>query len=57
MDEHGAIIVSGEPLRLHQHHEGAILALKENRIVEIYSTSTNQLEGVRSGINLPISLS
>ncbi|WP_366544450.1 sugar diacid recognition domain-containing protein, partial [Salmonella enterica] len=31
------------------------LALKENRIVEIDSATANQLKGVRSGINLPIS--
>lgn len=55
MDEHGVIIASGEPSRLRQRHEGAILALKENRIVEIDSATANQLKGVRSGINLPIS--
>ncbi len=55
MDEHGVVIASGEPSRLRQRHEGAILALKENRIVEIDSATANQLKGVRSGINLPIS--
>ncbi|MCS2162545.1 helix-turn-helix domain-containing protein [Scandinavium sp. H11S7] len=55
MDEQGVIIASGEPARIHQRHEGAILALKENRVVEIDSATANQLKGVRPGINLPIS--
>lgn len=55
MDEHGIIIASGEPSRLHQRHEGAILALKDNRVVEIDSATANQLKGVKPGINLPIS--
>ncbi|MGS9154621.1 sugar diacid recognition domain-containing protein, partial [Salmonella enterica subsp. enterica serovar Infantis] len=55
MDDHVVIIASGEPSRLRQSHEGAILALKEKRIVEIDSATANQIKGVRSGINLPIS--
>ncbi|MBK5142355.1 helix-turn-helix domain-containing protein [Budviciaceae bacterium BWR-B9] len=55
MDEHGVIIASGEPTRIHQRHEGAILALTENRIVEIDNATASQLKGVKPGINLPIS--
>lgn len=55
MDEHGIIIASGEPSRVHQRHEGAVLALTENRIVEIDSATASQLKGVKPGINLPIS--
>lgn len=55
MDEHGIIIASGEPSRIHQRHEGAVLALTENRIVEIDSATASQLKGVKPGINLPIS--
>ena len=55
MDEHGIIIASGEPSRLQQRHEGAILALKHNRVVEIDSATANQLKGVKPGINLPMS--
>ncbi|MBV8043926.1 sugar diacid recognition domain-containing protein [Pluralibacter sp.] len=55
MDEHGIIIASGEPSRIHQRHEGAILALKDNRVVEIDSATAIRLKGVRPGINLPIS--
>ncbi|WP_159566623.1 sugar diacid recognition domain-containing protein [Budvicia diplopodorum] len=55
MDEHGVIIASGEPSRIHQRHEGAVLALTENRIVEIDTATASQLKGVKPGINLPIS--
>ncbi|WP_265421089.1 sugar diacid recognition domain-containing protein [Aeromonas salmonicida] len=54
MDEHGLIIASGNPERLHQRHEGAVLALTENRVVEISEATAQQLKGVRPGINLPI---
>lgn len=54
MDRHGHIIASGDPSRLHQRHEGAILALTENRVVEIDDATALSLKGVRPGINLPI---
>ena len=54
MDERGLIIASGNPERLHQRHEGAVLALTENRVVEISDATARQLKGVRPGINLPI---
>ncbi|GKX56840.1 hypothetical protein SOASR030_29520 [Leminorella grimontii] len=54
MDEFGMIIASGEASRIHQRHEGAVLALTENRVVEIDSATANRLKGVRPGINLPI---
>ncbi len=54
MDEHGLIIASGNPERLHQRHEGAVLALTENRVVEISDATARELKGVRPGINLPI---
>lgn len=55
MDHTGMIIASGDPSRMYQRHEGAILALTENRMIEIDSSMTNKLKGVKSGINLPIS--
>ena len=55
MNEEGIIIASGEPSRLQQRHEGAILALKDNRVVEIDTATANRLKGVKPGINLPIS--
>lgn len=54
MDEHGRIIGSGDPSRLAQRHEGAILALNDNRVVEIDAPTAIQLKGVKPGINLPI---
>lgn len=54
MDEYGRIIGSGDPTRLNQRHEGAILAINENRVVEIDPGTAQQLKGVKPGINLPI---
>ncbi|MGL6152043.1 MAG: sugar diacid recognition domain-containing protein, partial [Aeromonas sobria] len=47
MDESGIIIASGNPERIHQRHEGAVLALTENRVVEISEATALQLKGVR----------
>lgn len=54
MDEKGRIIGSGDPTRLHQKHEGAILAINENRVVEIDHATASYLKGVKPGINFPI---
>ncbi|MGF1732015.1 sugar diacid recognition domain-containing protein [Photobacterium kasasachensis] len=54
MDEHGRIIGSTDPNRLNQRHEGAVLALDDNRVVEIDTVMSGQLKGVKPGINLPI---
>lgn len=54
MDEQGHIIGSGDPSRLNQRHEGAILALNDHRIVEIDHATSKQLKGVKPGINFPI---
>ncbi|KAB7714409.1 XRE family transcriptional regulator [Plesiomonas shigelloides] len=54
MDQHGRIIGSGDPSRLQQRHEGAILVLNNNRVVEIDEAMSRSLEGVKPGINLPI---
>lgn len=54
MNEHGVIIASGDPSRLHQRHEGAVLALTENRMVIIDDAVASRLKGVKPGINLPI---
>ncbi len=35
MDENGVIIGSSDPSRLHQIHEGALLAIRDNRTLEI----------------------
>ncbi|OOF71340.1 hypothetical protein BKG89_00475 [Rodentibacter caecimuris] len=35
MNDDGVIIASGNPQRLSQRHTGAVLALRENRVVEV----------------------
>lgn len=55
MDSNGVIIASGNPQRLFQRHEGAVLALAESRVVEIDRATAEHLKGVRPGINLPFS--
>jgi len=55
MDSNGVIIASGNPSRLFQRHEWAVLALTENRVVEIDNVTAEHLKGVRPGINLPFS--
>ncbi|OAN16598.1 XRE family transcriptional regulator [Photobacterium jeanii] len=54
MNEQGRIIGSGDPARINQRHDGAILAINDNRVVEIDQATANQLKGVKPGINLPI---
>ncbi|MFC5076533.1 Carbohydrate diacid regulator [Vibrio thalassae] len=54
MDENGVIIGSSDPSRLHQIHEGALLALRDNRTIEINDSVASTLSGVKTGINLPI---
>ncbi|MGR5361851.1 sugar diacid recognition domain-containing protein [Vibrio mediterranei] len=54
MDENGVIIGSSDPIRLHQTHEGALLAIRDNRTIEINDSVASTLSGVKTGINLPI---
>ncbi len=54
MDEQGRIIGSGDPNRLYQQHDGAILAITDNRVVDINVATAENLQGVKPGINLPI---
>lgn len=54
MDNQGQIIASGDASRLGEKHDGAILALNNQRIVEIDRVTAYQLHGVKPGINLPI---
>ncbi|WP_394211617.1 CdaR family transcriptional regulator [Enterovibrio calviensis] len=54
MDERGYIIASTDPSRLHQRHEGAILAMSERRIIEITKDMQHNMHGVKPGVNLPI---
>ena len=47
MDSTGQIIASGDPDRLHQKHDGAVLVLNSQRVVEINEATAQQLEGVK----------
>lgn len=54
MDGRGRIIGSGDPQRLGELHEGALLAIAQGRRVEIDSAVARGLHGVRPGVNLPL---
>ena len=54
MDENGQIIGSSDPSRLYRTHEGALLAIHDNRTLEINHSVASTLSGVKEGINLPI---
>ncbi|WP_431223729.1 CdaR family transcriptional regulator [Serratia sp. L9] len=54
MDDRGRIIGSGDPERLGEMHEGALLVLSQARVVDIDDAVARHLHGVRPGINLPL---
>lgn len=54
MDETGIIIASGDPLRVGTFHEGAAQAIKIQKPFEVNADDVKVLEGVRPGINVPI---
>ncbi len=54
MDHSGVIIASGEPARIGQLHEGALLVLSRQGRVEIDAALAQQLDAVRPGVNLPL---
>ncbi|MGS0690673.1 sugar diacid recognition domain-containing protein [Shewanella sp. 0m-4] len=54
MNNHGVILGSGESHRIGAIHEGALLAISQQRTVEISTQSTGTLQGVKPGINLPL---
>ncbi|WP_129991352.1 CdaR family transcriptional regulator [Rahnella sp. CFA14(1/10)] len=54
MDGRGRIIGSGDDQRLGELHEGALLAISQERIVDIDEGVARHLHGVRPGINLPL---
>ncbi|WP_024558856.1 CdaR family transcriptional regulator [Franconibacter pulveris 1160] len=56
MDGKGRIIGSGDPERIGELHEGALLAISQRRIVDIDDAVTRHLQGVKPGINLPLRL-
>lgn len=54
MDAKGTIIASGDTERIGSIHDGALLALSQERTVNISEGSNRNLYGVRPGINLPL---
>ncbi len=54
MNNRGVILGSGDNLRIGAIHEGALLAITQNRVVEITSEAASGLIGVKPGINLPL---
>ncbi|MDC2826391.1 sugar diacid recognition domain-containing protein [Rodentibacter pneumotropicus] len=55
MNDDGVIIASGNPKRLSQRHTGAILVLRENRVVEVDQLLAQKWNfEAQPGINLPI---
>lgn len=56
MDAKGRIIASGDINRIGEIHDGALLVLSQDRIVDIDEGVAHGLHGVRPGINLPLHL-
>nr|WP_298769851.1 sugar diacid recognition domain-containing protein [uncultured Shewanella sp.] len=54
MNNKGIILASGDPHRIGLAHEGAQLAINQNRVVEIPINHKNTFQGVQAGINLPL---
>lgn len=55
MDQEGVIIASGNPDRLGQRHTGAVLALRDNRVVDVDEVLARKWNfEAQPGINLPI---
>lgn len=54
MDNQGVIIGSGDPKRIDDVHEGAVIVIKQGTGFEITEEEAIRLHGVRPGINLPI---
>ncbi|MDO5054571.1 sugar diacid recognition domain-containing protein [Pasteurella oralis] len=55
MDENGIIIASGDSSRVNQKHIGAIVAIRENKVVEIDQTLAEKWNfEAKPGINMPI---
>lgn len=52
MNDRGIIISSGEPDRIGQLHDGALLAIQHGDTTEITQHTSQSLKGVKPGINL-----
>jgi len=54
MDAHGVILASGDPARVGELHDGALLALAKRTTVEVDAASSRLMHGAKPGINLPL---
>jgi len=54
MDAHGVILASGDPARVGELHDGALLALAKRATVEVDAASARLMHGAKPGINLPL---
>lgn len=54
MDARGVILASGQADRIGTVHEGALLAARQERVVEIARSDALALRGVQPGVNLPL---
>ncbi|GIU02707.1 sugar diacid recognition domain-containing protein [Shewanella algidipiscicola] len=54
MNNQGVILGSGDKNRIGSVHEGALLAISQNRTVKIHQGTIASLQGVKPGINLPL---
>lgn len=54
IDSNGIILASGDPTRVDTFHEGAFIAVKENRTIEIYDNESKEFKGAKWGVNIPI---
>lgn len=54
MDADGVIVGTGEPERLGEVHEGALLAIRGERTVVVDDAMAERIAGVRPGVNLPL---
>lgn len=54
MDNRGVIIGSGDKSRIDDYHEGAVLVLEKGKGFAISDDEARKLNGVKAGINLPI---
>ncbi|MER1957577.1 MAG: sugar diacid recognition domain-containing protein [Solibacillus sp.] len=54
MDLEGIIIASKNPSRISQFHEGALMVLKNKKVIKIFKEDTKNYQGTHEGINIPI---
>ncbi|QJE02626.1 transcriptional regulator [Massilia forsythiae] len=54
MDAHGVILASGDPERIGELHDGALLALAKRATVDIDAATAQRMHGARPGTNLPL---